>query len=93
MYNIRYYDFFSVFSSSEKEKHSLACNLHFLQLVVLSKIEWVIKQPPTASTCWCILIQRYFLHSLLLAGKEGLSKGYWNLKRKLGVTTQFLEII
>ena len=27
------------------------------------------------------------------AGKVDLSKGYWNPKRKLGVTTHFLEII
>ena len=26
-------------------------------------------------------------------GKADLSKGYWNPKRKLGVTTDFLEII
>ena len=34
------------------------------------------------------------LRSLLLSvGKADLSKGYWNSKRKLGVTTHFLEII
>ena len=27
------------------------------------------------------------------AGKADLSKGYWNPKRKFGVTTQFLEIM
>ena len=27
------------------------------------------------------------------AGKADLSKGYWNPKRKLGVTTHFKEII
>ena len=27
------------------------------------------------------------------AGKADLSKGYWNTKRKLGVTTHFPEII
>ena len=27
------------------------------------------------------------------AGKADLSKGYWNPKRKLGVTTHFLKII
>ena len=30
-----------------------------------------------------------FLHSLLLYGKADLSKGHWNPKRKLGVTTYF----
>ena len=33
------------------------------------------------------------IHRWYIAGKVDLSKGYWNPKRKLGVTTHFPEII
>ena len=39
------------------------------------------------------LIPKYFCAVYDCAGKADLSKGYWNPKRKLGVTTHFLEII
>ena len=39
------------------------------------------------------LIQQYFCAVYDYVGKLGLSKGYQNPKRKLGVTTQFSEII
>ena len=41
----------------------------------------------------CLLIQKYFCAVYDYAGKSDLSKGYWNPKRKLGVTAHFLEII
>ena len=40
-----------------------------------------------------ILIPKYFCVVNDYAGKAGLSKGYWNPKRKMGVTRHFLEII
>ena len=40
-----------------------------------------------------VVIPKYFCVVYDYAGKEGLSKGYGNPKRKLGVTTHFLEII
>ena len=36
---------------------------------------------------------KYFCAIYDYAEKADLSKGYWNPKRKLGVTTHFLEII
>ena len=36
---------------------------------------------------------KYFCAAYDYTGKADLSKGYWNLKRKLGVTTHFLELI
>ena len=33
-----------------------------------------------------------FLRSILRCGKADLSNGYWNPKRKLGVTTHFSEV-
>ena len=41
---------------------------------------------------WCLLIQSYFCAVCDNVGKAGLSKGYWNPKTKLGVTTHFQEI-
>ena len=41
----------------------------------------------------CLLMQKYFCAVYDYAGKADLSKGYWNPKRKLGVTTHFSEII
>ena len=38
-------------------------------------------------------IPKYFCVVYDYAGKADLSKAYWNPKRKLGVTTQFSEII
>ena len=35
---------------------------------------------------------RYFCAVYKYAGKVDLSKGYWDTKRKLGVTTHFSEI-
>ena len=40
-----------------------------------------------------ILIPKYFCTVYDYAGKTDLSKGYGNPKRKLGVTTHFLETI
>ena len=42
---------------------------------------------------YILLIKMYFRVVYDYAGKVDLSKGYGNPKRKLGVTTQFLEII
>ena len=42
---------------------------------------------------WCLLIQGYFFVFQNYAEKEELSKCSWYLKRKLGVTTHFSEII
>ena len=42
---------------------------------------------------WCLLKQRYFCAVYNYAGKADLGKGYWNPKRKLGVTMHFSEII
>ena len=41
----------------------------------------------------CVLIQRYFCAVYYNAGKVDLTKSCWNPKRKLRVTTHFLEII
>ena len=41
----------------------------------------------------CLLKQRYSYAVYNYTGKAGLGKGYWNAKRKLGVTTHFSEII
>ena len=38
---------------------------------------------------WCLLIKKYFYVVYDYTGKTDLSKGYWNPKRKLGVTTLF----
>ena len=38
-------------------------------------------------------MQNYFCAIYDYVGKADLSKGSWNPKRKLGVTTHFLEII
>ena len=40
----------------------------------------------------CLLIPKYFCAVYDYAGKGDLSKGYWNPKRKLGVTMHFSEI-
>ena len=40
----------------------------------------------------CLLIPKYFCAVYDYAGKTDLSKGYWNPKRKLGVTMHFSEI-
>ena len=52
------------------------------------KLLWAsLRTVPTNTEVFlCGLIYDY-------AGKAGLSKGYWNPKRKLGVTTHFSEII
>ena len=39
-----------------------------------------------------LLKQRYFSKVYNYAGKADFGKGYWNPKRKLGVTTRFSEI-
>ena len=36
---------------------------------------------------------KYFCPAFHYMGKAGLGKNYWNLKRKLGVTVHFSEII
>ena len=41
----------------------------------------------------CLLIQKYFYAVYYYARNGDYSKGYWNQKRKLRVTTHFLEII
>ena len=38
-------------------------------------------------------MKKYFCAVYDYAGKADLSNGYWNPKRKLGVTMHFLEII
>ena len=40
-----------------------------------------------------MLKQRYFCAVFKYAGKADLDKGYWDTKRKLGVTMHFSEII
>ena len=42
---------------------------------------------------WCPLIPRYFCKGFDCGEKEDLSNSYWNLKRKMWVTTNFSEII
>ena len=42
---------------------------------------------------WCLLIQGYFCAVENYAEKAELSKCSWCLKKKLGVTTHFSEII
>ena len=42
---------------------------------------------------WCLLKPKYFCTVDDYAEKADISKGYWNPKRKLEVTTHFLEII
>jgi len=41
----------------------------------------------------CLLIQMYFCKGYEYGEKVDLSKGYWNPKRKLWVTTHFSETI
>ena len=45
-----------------------------------------------AKTRLCLLIQRYFCAVYGYAGKADLSKGYWNLTRKLAINTHFSKI-
>ena len=45
------------------------------------------------STVPSVLIPKYFCAAYDYAGKADLSKGCWNPKRKLEVTTHFLEVI
>ena len=40
----------------------------------------------------CLVKQRYFSAVYKYAGKADLGKGYWDIKRKFGVTTHFSEI-
>ena len=42
---------------------------------------------------WCLLIQEYFCPVENYTEKAELSKCFWYLKRKLGVTMRFSEII
>ena len=42
---------------------------------------------------WCLLIQEYFCAVKNYAKKAELSKRFWYLERKLGVTMHFSEII
>ena len=41
----------------------------------------------------CLLIQMYFCKRYDYGEKVDLGKGYWNPKRKMGVTTHFSDII
>ena len=48
---------------------------------------------PKCSKGRCLLIEMYFCKGYDYGEKVDLIKGYWNPKRKMGVTTHFSEII